>query len=55
MRKALLFSLRASRKVITRREVQQVMAKSRDRSPKAWGRATALIMAMSMRSMTTKR
>ena len=55
MRKALLFSLRASRKVMTRRDVQQVTANRSARSPKAWGSATALTMAMSMRSIMTKR
>ena len=52
MRKARLFPLRASRKVMTRRDVQQVMANRSARSPKARGSATALTMAMSMSSMT---
>lgn len=53
MRKARLFSSRASRKVMTRREPQQVAANGSARPAKARGRASALTMAMSMSSMTT--
>ncbi len=55
IRNPLLFSKRASKKAMARREVQQVRAKSIARSPKAWGRATAVIRAISISSMMVKR
>ena len=55
MRKALEFSWRARRKVMTRRESQQDVANISARSPKARGTATALTMTITMRVMMVSR
>ena len=55
MRKARLFSERASRPVMRNRDAVQETARTVARSLKASGTAAALTMATSMRSMTVKR
>ena len=55
MRKALEFSWRARRKVMTSRESQHDVANISARSSKARGTTTALTMTITMSAMTVRR